>query len=173
MHYPHCMRILHPEFLFCCVNMQTQTQNEMKSITLCCLLLISSSLSTGLYAQKADDIVGTWFNTEKDAKIEIYPKNGKYFGKIVWLKNPTDGGKARTDTNNPEEAMRSRQLMGLNLLQDFEYDDGTWEDGTIYDPKNGKTYSCVISMENENTLEVRGYVGVPMFGRTVTWTRVE
>lgn len=145
----------------------------LRFIVFGCLVWLSTWAAPYGYSQSANDIVGTWFNTEKSAKIEIYPKNNKYYGKIVWLANPTEQGKARTDINNPDEALQSRQLMGLNLLQGFVYDDQSWEDGTIYDPKNGKTYSCIIEMQDDSTLEVRGYVGIPMFGRTVTWTRAE
>ena len=60
----------------------------------------------------------------------------------------------------------------LNLFSGFEYaGDGRWKGGTIYDPNSGKTYRCVVTLVDANTLEVRGYVGVPLLGRTETWTR--
>lgn len=124
------------------------------------------------YAQK-DRVEGFWLNQEKEAKIEIYKaRNGKFYGKIVWLKEPNRDGKPKTDINNPKESLRSQPLIGLLILKAFEKDgDKTYEDGTIYDPKNGKTYSCKITYESNNTLSIRGYVGISMLGRTTTWTR--
>ncbi|WP_226389484.1 DUF2147 domain-containing protein [Penaeicola halotolerans] len=134
------------------------------------LFLIASS---ALMAQSADAIVGTWFNTEREAKIEIYKEAGKYNGKIVWLKEPTENGKPKLDKNNSNASLRKRPLMGLNLLKGFVYEDGVWEDGEIYDPKNGKTYSCVIKRKNDKVLEVRGYIGFSMIGRTVEWYKAD
>jgi uncharacterized protein (DUF2147 family) len=61
--------------------------------------------------------------------------------------------------------------MGLDILSGFKYGGGNiWQDGKIYDPKNGKTYSCKMTLEG-NELKVRGYVGFSLLGRTTVWTR--
>lgn len=130
-------------------------------------------LSSQLYGQQPDAIVGKWYNTEKDAQVEIFKEGGRYFGKIVWLKEPVENGKPKVDKNNSEKELRTRPIMGMRLLNDFQFKGGVWEDGTIYDPKNGKTYSCIIKRKDGKTLEVRGYVGFSMIGRTVEWTKVE
>ena len=58
------------------------------------------------------------------------------------------------------------------ILQDFKYTGSAWENGKIYDPNSGKTYDCILKVKDNNkVLDIRGYVGVPMFGRTATWTR--
>lgn len=137
----------------------------MKVISL--LLFFIPSL---VMAQDADDVLGYWLTDDGAAKIEIYKENGKYNGKIVWLEEPNENGKPKVDKENPEEELRSRPLMGLNLVSGFEFDDDQWEDGEIYDPKEGKTYSCRMRLDGDE-LEVRGYIGMPMFGRTVVWTR--
>jgi len=125
-------------------------------------------------AQSANDVVGTWFNAEKDGKIQIYKQGDAFFGKLSWLKNPTLNGKARTDENNQDASQRSRPLLGLVLLRDFKHDGGNvWSGGEIYDPKNGKTYSCKMTLASRNQLDVRGYIGTPLLGRTTTWTRAE
>ncbi len=124
------------------------------------------------FAQEGDAIVGKWYNTEKDAQVEIFKEGNKYAGKIVWLQEPTENGKPKVDKNNSDQSKRSRPIMGMRLLNGFEYKGGTWENGTIYDPKNGKTYSCTIKKKDSNTLEVRGYVGISLIGRTVEWTKV-
>ncbi len=120
-----------------------------------------------------DEIVGLWWTDDKRAKIEIYKKGEEYWGKIVWLKDPLDeNGKPIRDANNPDEEAAKKPIVGLNLISGFTYSRGKWVDGDIYDPDNGKTYSCVIKLKS-GKLEVRGYIGMPMFGRTVVWTAVE
>lgn len=111
-------------------------------------------------------IVGQYWSPEKDGKIEIYAKGNKFFGKITWSKNP------RKDTHNPNPSLRNREVVGMTFLSDFVYDDGEWVDGTIYDPKTGKTYNCNMWLENGN-LKVRGYIGFSLLGRTETFERIQ
>ena len=126
----------------------------------------------------ADQITGIWLNEDKDAHVEIENRAGKYYGKIVWLKTPVDPetGKAKLDKENPDAELQKRPLMGLQLLSGFVFDgDDEWENGTIYDPKSGKTYSCYMEFTDKakNKLKVRGYLGISLLGRTTYWTRVE
>ena len=140
------------------------------------LLAVSLFLFTSIsaHAQSVNDIVGTWFNAEKDGKIQIYKQGDAFFGKLSWLKNPTLNGKDRTDENNQDASQRNRPLLGLVLLRDFKHDgSNVWTGGKIYDPQNGKTYSCKMFLANRNQLDVRGYIGTPLLGRTTTWTRAE
>lgn len=127
-----------------------------------------------LYAQeKGDDILGLWWTDEKKAKIEVYRKGDEYWGKIAWLEEPlNEQGQPKLDKNNSEKSLRSRPVMGLNLISNFVFEKGKWVGGKVYDPENGKTYDCVIKRRG-NRLEVRGYIGLTMFGRTVVWTAVE
>jgi uncharacterized protein (DUF2147 family) len=120
-----------------------------------------------IFAQGENAILGNWLTTDKDAKIEIFREGNEFFGKVVWLQEPLEDGKPKVDKKSNEP------IMGMLLLNNFQYNDGVWEDGTIYDPKNGKTYSCTIKKKDSDTLEVRGYVGISLIGRTVEWTRVE
>ena len=128
---------------------------------------------------KADDILGVWMNEDKDAHVEIYKVGDIYSGKIVWLEEPIreETGKPKLDKENEDESLRTRPVMGLLLLKDFTFDgDDEWEDGEIYDPKNGKTYSCYMEFEDEddmNTLKIRGFIGISLLGRTTYWTRVK
>ena len=118
-----------------------------------------------------DDVLGYWLTNDGEAKVEIYKENKKYSGKVVWLKRmKNEDGTERTDKNNPDKSLQSRPLLGLNLIKNFVFDRGKWEDGEIYDPESGKTYDCVIKKKGEK-LEVRGYIGISMFGRTVVWTK--
>ena len=133
------------------------------------LLLLSLSV-TAQTVKTA--IVGTWLNQEKAAKIEIYQQGDKFFGKIVWLKEPTENGKPKTDNKNPDKARHTDPIIGLVMLKDFTFDGkSTWEDGTIYDARSGKTYSCYLTLQADKSLKVRGYVGISLFGQTNIWTR--
>ena len=143
----------------------------MKKVLLLMAVLFAS---VSLFAQSADAVVGKWLNKDKDAHIQIYKKGNEYYGKLVWLKNPNDeSGKAKTDTKNPENNLKSRPIWGLEILKGFTYDDGAWEDGSIYDPKSGKTYSCKLTLSGNDKLNVRGYIGISLIGRTDIWTRVK
>jgi uncharacterized protein (DUF2147 family) len=149
-----------------------QIMIHMKKTAQLGLIVILLLAFQTVYAQQGDAIVGKWYNTEKDAQVEIFKEGDKYAGKIVWLQDPTENGKPKVDKNNSDQSKRSRPIMGMRLLNGFEYKGGTWENGTIYDPKNGKTYSCTIKKKDSNTLEVRGFVGISLIGRTVEWTKV-
>jgi len=138
------------------------------------LILIASLFSFVAHSQnKADDIIGTWVTGGKEpAKIQIYKSGEKFYGKIIWLKNPTENGKQRVDGNNPDKEKRSHPIIGLVMLTGFKFDgDEEWKDGDIYDPESGKTYSSYIYLKDVHTLKVRGYVGISLFGRTETWTK--
>ncbi|MDR9486839.1 DUF2147 domain-containing protein [Salibacter sp.] len=140
------------------------------------LVVVAVLFSTSIIAQSADAVLGKWETKNGKSHVEIYKKDGEYYGEIVWLKEPlNEEGKPKVDKNNPEEDMRSRPLKGLELLRKFEYDadDEMWEDGEIYDPESGDTYSCEMSLEGDDKLKVRGYLGISLLGRTTVWTRVE
>ncbi|MGD1846291.1 MAG: DUF2147 domain-containing protein [Salibacteraceae bacterium] len=146
----------------------------MKALVFGLSLLIGLVASSTVSAQKADDVVGVWKTQNGKSHIKIFKKGTKYYGKIIWLQEPNnEDGNAKKDKNNPEESLQSRPLMGMELLTGFSFDgDDEWEDGKIYDPESGKTYSCVMVLD-EGELEVTGYVGFSWIGRTVRWTRVK
>lgn len=134
----------------------------------------------GLNAQEAstvseaDRIVGVWEVGSGKARVKITKYGEKYGGKIVWLKEPNypDGTK-KVDKNNPDDTKKTTPLLGMNNLLGFTYKgNAEYENGTIYDPENGSNYNCVITLEDDNTLKVRGFIGVQVFGRTDTWKRV-
>lgn len=129
-------------------------------------------LATPVLSQSGSDaILGVWFNEEKDGKVMIYKEGGKYYGKIVWREDVP--GTSPLDEKNPDPNLRTRKKVGLVILNDFVYQGSEWKDGTIYDPKSGKTYSCVIKLQSDGRLYVRGYVGISLIGRTTYWTRAE
>jgi uncharacterized protein (DUF2147 family) len=149
-----------------------------KSMILFWLCMLSIAV-VSLAAQE-DDILGVWNNEEKDGKIELFKCNGKYCGKIVWAKEPnypagsTEGtpGTPRLDHHNPDAAKRSTPILGLQIVNDFIFaGEDVWKGGTVYDPKSGNTYRGKMTLVSPNELDLRGFVGIPLFGRTTTWTR--
>ena len=142
--------------------------------SLSALFIFLMGTSFAPISDNPDAIVGVWKTGEGNAMVRIYKNGEKYQGKVVWLKEPNDPetGKPKQDKNHPDEANRTRPVLGMINIWGFSYKDkNLWDDGNIYDPKNGSTYSCTIKMINPNTLEVRGYIGVSIIGRTDTWTR--
>ena len=125
-------------------------------------------------AQTKDAILGKWVNSTGEAHLEITKRSEKFFGKIVWLKDPKDEkGNVKTDYQNPTASLRSKPIVGLEILKNFSYDDGKWTGGNIYDPKSGKLYSCTMSLKSNGDLNMRGYIGVSLLGRTEVWKRVK
>ncbi len=136
-------------------------------------LFLLITLSNSLFAQKADDILGKWLNSTSECQLTIYKKGDKYFGKLSWIKNPTENGKPKTDLKNPDVKMRNNPLIGLDIVNDFTFENKKWVDGKIYDSQTGKTYSGNMTMTGLNQLNMRGYIGISLIGRTETWKRVK
>ena len=151
----------------------------MKKVKIILVMLAAMLFTaTNLSAQEfdKDDILGIWLNEDEDAHIEIFKDGDLYFGKIIWLKFPIDEetGKPKLDKHNPDPELQKRLSLGIELLTNFEWDgDNEWDEGDIYDPKNGKTYSCYIIMKEYDLLKIRGYIGISLIGRTTYWTRVK
>ena len=138
------------------------------------LMLVTSALKGSAQNHKTDDIVGTWLNQEATGKVQIYKEGEKYFGKLVWLRTPNDSitGKPRTDKENPDVKLKTTPLIGLVNLKNFTFNGkDEWSGGSIYDPKNGKTYKCYIQFDGTARLKVRGYVGFSLLGRNTYWTK--
>lgn len=137
-----------------------------------CFLIFAQLLFSAAYAQK-NKIEGVWLNEEKTAKIEIFKaKDNLYYGKIIWLKEPLENGMPKLDKNNSDKSKRIKPLMGLFVLSKFKQDGAqNYEGGSIYDPQNGKTYSCKITYKNPSLLNIRGFIGISLIGRTSEWTR--
>lgn len=138
------------------------------------ILVMFISASSPLQDKEGDAALGLWLTGSGKAKIRIYKDaNNKYNGKIAWLREPKyEDGNVKVDKNNPDPAKKKTPLMGLNNLTGFVYDgDNEWTDGHIYDPENGKSYKCKMELTDANTLEVRGYIGISLFGRTDVWKR--
>lgn len=140
------------------------------------LIIVAFVFCLNAFAQKvnADALVGNWLTGSKKGIVQIYKEGTKYNGKIIWLQTPTyEDGKPKVDKHNPDKALQTRPIMGLNMLNGFVFDGSKWVDGTIYDPEKGKTYSCKIMLKGDDMLDVRGFIGISLIGRTDTWYKVK
>ncbi|MFC4270246.1 DUF2147 domain-containing protein [Sneathiella chungangensis] len=119
------------------------------------------------------DITGVWATVEGKSHVKIESCGDKLCGKIIWLKEPnTPEGKPKTDENNSDEALRSRPILGLELLSGLVPEgQNEWDDGEIYNPEDGKTYSSEMTLVNPKELEVKGCV--LFICKSQTWTKVE
>ncbi len=141
----------------------------MKKIVLFSFLIFAS------FSLIAQDLTqGLWHNEKKSAKVQFYKQGDKMYGKIVWLKDPLLNGKPKLDKTNPDDALKSKPLLGLVFLKSFiNTEKNIWEEGTIYDPENGKTYQCKITIVSPTQLDVRGFIGFSIIGRTSHFTKAE
>lgn len=132
------------------------------------LFLVSFSISWGQSA------IGTWKTVDDEdgtvkSHVSIYEEGGKLFGKVVKLVNPEI-----TICKECKGAKKDQPIEGMIIMWDLEKESKTlWEGGKIMDPKNGKEYKCKIELADANTLDVRGFLGFSLFGRTQTWYRLE
>lgn len=156
--------------------MRTTVNNAI--VTFITVLLFVVGLPAG--AANPDDILGLWNTENRDAKVEIFKCGHKYCGKIIWLKEPDypagskEGtpGSPKLDHNNPDPSLRSRPVLGLQFMTDFAFaGDNQWKGGRLYDPEKGKTYKGKMTLVSPNELDLRGFVGISLLGRTSRWTR--
>ncbi len=126
---------------------------------------------------QATKIEGTWFNEEKTSTIEVTKgSDGTYHGQINWLEEPNEDGAPKLDKENEDPQLAKRPVMGLVIVEGFVYDakKERWIEGSIYDPKNGKTYDCYAWFEDGDfdNLYIKGYVaGIKALGRKTIWEK--
>ncbi len=159
--------------------------SQEKNMRIFVVMVVFLALGMPLQAGETDPLLGLWATPAEDvggqAHVEVTRKGDGYSGELVWLAEPVYGtgdkqgmdGQTKIDRENPDPVLRSKPVKGLVVLKGFvRSSDDKWTDGTVYDPNNGKTYSCKLHLKGDR-LKVRGYIGISLFGRTSYWTRVE
>jgi uncharacterized protein (DUF2147 family) len=134
------------------------------------IVVLALFCSGSIYAQSQDSYNGLWWNEDRSGIVELIVVEQSVTGITRW------GDKPEIDRHNPDPALQKRSLKDMTFLWGFEYDSksNTWKDGKVYDPNNGKTYSAKMHLDKAgNSLEMRGYVGISLFGRTATFERVQ
>lgn len=144
----------------------------MKNFIVLTIIILTTISGFSQKNFKADDAIGFWITEENKSMIQIYKEDGKYFGKIVWLKEPKNkNGEEKKDINNPKDKLKSRPLKSLIVMKNFVFKSDKWEDGKVYDPESGNTYSGYFSLKSKDIMNLRGYIGISLIGRTSTWKR--
>jgi uncharacterized protein (DUF2147 family) len=150
-----------------------------KMTTMLSVIAMLCFMASSCLAVEPDDILGSWLTEGGHSCVEISKQEDRYFATITALEFPNftedeeEGmeGKPRVDLHNPDESLRGQSLIGLELMKGFEFNGKQWVDGRIYDPDNGKTYKCKMTLEDGGILNVRGFIGVSLLGRTTVWMR--
>ncbi len=143
-------------------------------------VIITLLLTAPVFAAATPDgILGIWSTEGGDSRLELFKCGTAVCGKIVWLKEPRyidsiDGplGVTKIDRKNPARSLRNRPILGLSVMQGLSAKgDRRWENGTCYNPETGKSYKCKMYLKSKNLLEVRGFIGFSLFGRTLVLKR--
>ncbi|MDB5134704.1 MAG: hypothetical protein JWP37_1307 [Mucilaginibacter sp.] len=144
----------------------------------CLAFIFFISLSVGTHADAVpgcDQICGKWMSSEKNLIVQVYKDKDHFRAKIIWFKDdPSKPMGEWSDAKNPNPSMRTRKILGMDVLDDLKYDtkSNSWEDGTIYDAKNGKEWSASAYISKQGLLKVKGYWHFKIFGRTMVFKRV-
>jgi uncharacterized protein (DUF2147 family) len=134
------------------------------------VMFIALLFAGTLHAQ--DQICHTWYTEGGESTVEIYAgADGKYYGKITWIKEGFKNGKPLMNSYDPDESKRNLPVLGLQIISGLNKKSATeWVGGKIYDPSKGNFYSCKMTVQG-NKLLLHGYIlGIPFLGRTTTWT---
>ena len=140
-----------------------------KYLPLIVFALLATSVS--LFAQESP--VGVWKTVDDNSgearsHVEIYEKDGKFYGKIIKL---LEDSEVSLCERCPGEK-KNQPLIGLEIMWDLKKHKDYWSSGRIMDPENGKTYKCNIRLDGNDKLKVRGYIGFAALGRTQVWYRL-
>lgn len=149
----------------------------MKTALITITLLLAAAAAA--FGAGSGDETGIWKTEGGDSLLEVFRCGDKICGTIVWLKVPKyvdrqDGpvGKVKTDRKNPDPSLRNRPILGLQVMKGFTVKGvNRWVRGTCYNPENGKSYKSKMYLASPNRLEVRGYIGFSLIGRTHVLTR--
>ncbi|MDR6804599.1 uncharacterized protein (DUF2147 family) [Dyadobacter sp. BE34] len=144
----------------------------MRIINLTIALLLAVFCQT--FAQTGENaILGKWESDKKDVRLEFYKAGNEYQARLLWGNKvvESDGVTSRKDTKNPDEKLRSRNILGITSVTGLTWDGNEFTGGKIYNPPSGDTYKCKVWLE-KGKLNLRGYMGVSMFGQTATFHRL-
>jgi uncharacterized protein (DUF2147 family) len=118
--------------------------------------------------------IGFWVTPDHGAVVNITPCDTGLCGHLVGLRNNHAPGEVPTDIHNPDKDKRNVPTCGLVMMGSLAPSKGSateWEGGWVYDPESGSTYKAEMHLEGPDTLKLRGYLGISLFGRTQVWTR--
>ncbi len=159
LHIINVMFTMYPKFLF----------------NFFALILLTVNFSVANNVPPAQQICGKWESSDKNLIVQVYEVDNKFVGKIIWYSDtggkPMDYG---TDWRNPDPKLRTRKILGMPVLSGMVYEpeSNSWENGTIYESKNGREWNASIYIDKQGFLKVKGYWHIKIIGRTMTFFRV-
>ena len=129
-------------------------------------------LTSLMYAQSP---IGTWKTIDDETKqaksyVEIFEKDGKLYGKVSRILTK---GKENAKCTECSGALKNKPILGMQILSGLKKDGKEWNGGKIIDPNSGKEYKAKMSLNGNDKLDVRGFIGISLVGRTQTWQRVK
>ena len=139
------------------------------------LLLVLSGAS--IHPYDGEDIVGKWMSTEKNLEVEVFRVNNEYKATLVWFDDSDDKSdpmSTRCDKKNSRRELRSRKIIGLEVMHGLTYnpDDNEWQNGWIYDSSTGKIWNAKAWLTKDGLLKVRGYWHFEFLGRNMSFNKV-
>jgi uncharacterized protein (DUF2147 family) len=140
------------------------------------LLLPFLQVHTQMHLSAADDILGKWQNLDKNLIVEIYKEGNCYKGRLLWFKNSNEKDNPSNtwlDVNNPDPALRTRKILGMDVLQKLVYNskNNCWDGGEIYDSTTGRTWNSSLRFSSDGTLDVRGFWHFEFIGKTMSFKK--
>jgi uncharacterized protein (DUF2147 family) len=124
--------------------------------------------------QNTDRICGKWMSSEKNLQVDVYKTGDEYKARIIWFRDDTSKPMDEwRDSHNPDPALRNRRILGMDVVRGLKYDkdNDSWEDGIVYDAKQGREWSAAAYIDEHGLLRVRGYWHFKLFGKTMVFKR--
>lgn len=123
---------------------------------------------------ECDRVCGKWMSSQNNLIVQVYKNGDQFKAKIVWFRDHVLPMEECCDQHNPDPTLRTRKIVGLDVLNGLRYDAGSqsWEDGVIYDAEQGKEWNASAYIDKEGLLKVKGYWHIKLIGRTMTFKRV-
>ena len=133
-------------------------------------------LSNLNFQSRADAILGKWINIQGNLEVEVYKQGNDLKAKLLWFDDSDDKSKpmnVRTDEKNPDKNLRSRKLIGIDVLRNLKYypDENEWDNGKIYDSSSGREWSSEAWITKDGLLKVKGYWVFKFLSQTETFRR--
>lgn len=132
-------------------------------------------LCLGCFQMNAQSVLGKWKTVDDKTKevksvVEIFESNGKVYGKIIEITDP-----ARRDKKceKCEGSDKHKPVLGMQVIRGLQKDGEEYNGGKIIDPETGNVYKCIVKLIGKDKLEVRGYMGFSLIGRSQTWLRAK
>jgi uncharacterized protein (DUF2147 family) len=142
------------------------------------LFAIFFTNSSSVYCQQIDPVIGTWKTfddktNQPTSLVKIYPKNDSIEGVVIKI-FPIPGEETITHCTLCKDSRKDQPIVGMIIITDLKKDKtGHWSGGKILDPEEGEIYKVKLSTNDGKKLDVHGYIGIPIIGRSQLWLNAD